>query len=507
MSLGRMAFRLLNVLAGACCVIAVMGSNTKCVAAKESSLAQTSPPSCPHPSGWNPTEPELRHILARHLGYLSKVEPHDLGSDQYLDHLDPPYPDWRREALSNPERANLCFAYLTGRNLSGVNLTKANLTRACLMASNLSGANLREADLSYAELSRTMTGATLRFANLTKANLIGLELTGADIVEARLLGADMAYAKLKGADLSGSNLNNANLTGTDLDKAKLAMIDLTDATYAPAGSGPPDSNVIGIKGLKSVHILAGQQTGMVQLRKLLEDGGLKEEERLATYSIERSVTTEQFGHAPTFLQNTLVYFGYIDWVELLGLSNSLRLAQALSPEKSITSTEHVNIGRFAWIVGLLRIVGFDLTTAYGMQPTHALTLIGYLWGIFTLVYMWPIRQVPKNGKAGGIFQVFPSDRIDETAIDPTVVKEPKVVRVKAANWLSALRWASYFSLLSAINIGFEQITPGDWIRRLQGREYSLQAVGSVRRLAGAQALMSVYLLAMWVLTEFGRPFG
>lgn len=178
------------------------------------------------------------------------------------------------------------------------------------------------------------------------------------------------------------------------------------------------------------------------------------------------------------------------------------------PDKSITSTEHENVGRFAWIGGLLRIVGFDLTTAYGIQPTHALTLIGYLWGIFTLVYMWPIRRVPEfTGKSGGIFQVFPSDRIVETAIEPTVVKEPKVVRVKAANWWSALRWASYFSLLSSINIGFQQITPGDWIHRLQGREYSLQAVGWVRKLAGAQSLLSVYLLAMWVLTEFGRPFG
>jgi hypothetical protein len=72
---------------------------------------------------------------------------------------------------------------------------------------------------------------------------------------------------------------------------------------------------------------------------------------------------------------------------------------------------------------------------------------------------------------------------------------------------SALRWASYLSLLSAVNIGFQQFTPGDWIRRLQGRDYSLQPVGWVRTIAGAQALISVYLLAMWALTQFGRPFG
>ncbi len=37
-------------------------------------------------------------------------------------------------------------------------------------------------------------------------------------------------------------------------------------------------------------------------------------------------------------------------------------------------------------------------------------------------------------------------------------------------------------------------------------EYSLQAVGWVRVVAGAQVLLSVYLLAMWVLTQFGQPF-
>jgi hypothetical protein len=57
-----------------------------------------------------------------------------------------------------------------------------------------------------------------------------------------------------------------------------------------------------------------------------------------------------------------------------------------------------------------------------------------------------------------------------------------------------------------VNIGFQQFTPGDWIRRLQPHEYALKAEGWVRMVAGAQALLSVFLLAMWVLTQFGRPF-
>jgi hypothetical protein len=36
--------------------------------------------------------------------------------------------------------------------------------------------------------------------------------------------------------------------------------------------------------------------------------------------------------------------------------------------------------------------------------------------------------------------------------------------------------------------------------------YILRATGWVRFFAGLQSLLSVYLLALWVLTYFGRPF-
>ena len=70
----------------------------------------------------------------------------------------------------------------------------------------------------------------------------------------------------------------------------------------------------------------------------------------------------------------------------------------------------------------------------------------------------------------------------------------------------ALRYGLQFSLLSAFHIGWNWLNVGSWITRLQGREYTFQAVGWVRRLSGLQSLLSVYLLAMWALSYFGRPF-
>jgi hypothetical protein len=98
------------------------------------------------------------------------------------------------------------------------------------------------------------------------------------------------------------------------------------------------------------------------------------------------------------------------------------------------------------------------------------------------------------------------DRIKDASAEPTLEKDAKVERVDTEDPWGAFRKAVWFSLLSAVNIGFEQFNPGDWIRRLQPREYTLEAVGWVRVVSGAQALLSVYLLAMWALTQFGRPF-
>jgi hypothetical protein len=47
---------------------------------------------------------------------------------------------------------------------------------------------------------------------------------------------------------------------------------------------------------------------------------------------------------------------------------------------------------------------------------------------------------------------------------------------------------------------------GTWISRLQKKEYNLRATGWVRMVSGLQSLLSVYMLALWALTYFGRPF-
>jgi hypothetical protein len=62
-------------------------------------------------------------------------------------------------------------------------------------------------------------------------------------------------------------------------------------------------------------------------------------------------------------------------------------------------------------------------------------------------------------------QAFPADRLEGTAGDPANEEKRKKQLVHAKGRRNGLPTAAYFSLISAVNIGFEDFAPGDWIRR------------------------------------------
>jgi len=64
----------------------------------------------------------------------------------------------------------------------------------------------------------------------------------------------------------------------------------------------------------------------------------------------------------------------------------------------------------------------------------------------------------------------------------------------------------FFSLMTAFNIGFRDINFGRGLRLLTRQEFDIKPSGWARVIAGSQSLISVYLLALWVLTYFGSPF-
>lgn len=367
-----------------------------------------------------PSPHELADILKKHAEWSK-----DIGNKPNL--------------ANDPRRANLCGADLWGVHLNGADLSFAHL--------NPRGPEPR--------------GPELRAPKQRGPHWRGAERRGPDprepVQREPVARAPDWREPDTRADLTRADLTRADLTGAQVSKAKLSYADLKETIYAPV-SQPPDPYVAGIKGLATIRAESGEQIGLVQLRKLLQDAGLRDSVREATYSIQSKITRDQ-----------------------------LSTGSAL-PEK---------------IEGCLRTVGFNWTTAYGLHPQRAFRWILLLSAILTPVYMFAMLRPTATS---GVIQVFPADRLDGTAGDPADEEKRKKQLVHAKGWRDAASTAAYFSLISAVNIGFEAFTPGDWIRRLQTREYSLEAVGWVRIVARAQALLSVYLLAMWVLTQFGQPF-
>jgi hypothetical protein len=109
------------------------------------------------------------------------------------------------------------------------------------------------------------------------------------------------------------------------------------------------------------------------------------------------------------------------------------------------------------------------------------------------------------GPNGGIWAVWDEHRIkqDEGCKEPQQLTDGFPT---GSSELSFVLLALYFSLLSATRIGWRDFNVGNWITRIQPHQYSLQATGWVRVVSGVQSLISVYLVALAILTYFGTPF-
>jgi uncharacterized protein YjbI with pentapeptide repeats len=423
---------------------------------------------CPHEKDWKPTNEELQRVLSDHKAWLNESEFSSKGranlcnvnlSGAKLNNANLRFAELNNADLSRAElnNADLAFAELNNANLGGAKLNNADLTSARLNNADLRFAELNKANLSGARLN----SADLTLAELNNADLSFARLNNADLGGAKLNNADLSFARLNNADLRGAELNNADLISAELKDSKIANITLTKAAYAPA-SAPPDSYVAGITGLSSVTFpVAGSETGLVQLRDLLQKAGLRDLEREATFAIE-----------------------------------SGRTASALKSWRE-------NLPGAA--EGAFRYVAFELTTGYGLWPGRALLLIAALWVLLIPIYAWPVWRSKRAPTASGIYRIWPKDRVEVREGQPTLDNPARIERLHGVV-PAAMCWAAYFSLLSTFQIGFREFSVGTWLTRAQPRNFALESTGWVRTVSGVQSLLCVYLLAMWLLTYFGRPF-
>jgi hypothetical protein len=151
---------------------------------------------------------------------------------------------------------------------------------------------------------------------------------------------------------------------------------------------------------------------------------------------------------------------------------------------------------------------FDLTCQYGMSPGRPINIVLGLTVLFFVIYVIAQRRPRPRG---GIWLVWEENRIDKT--EGSSARQRLTAGFPSARPRSQLRIffnpffiAGYFSFLSALRIGWSGLNFGTWFSRTQPREYSLHATGWVRFVSGLQSLISVYLVALAILTYFGTPF-
>jgi Pentapeptide repeats (8 copies) len=344
----------------------------------------------------------------------------------------------------------------TQADLHDAKLDNARLVNVDLYASDMGGAKLNHAILSVANISHSNLGdADLSAADLDRAILSGTRLTGAN-----LTGADLTDANLTGATLTSVNFTHTKLIGTDLTEATADEANFDGAVFE-AKSLPA---LRGISRAKNLELLTYKDNpvALVLLRKQFEEGGFREQERKITYALRRREAE-------------------LSWAR----------------------------GNFASFT--FNNVLFDWTCQYGMSPGRPLMLGVVLWFLCSVLYFVCIHT---SGEAG-LYRVDGPSVRDNPA-------QPRVERISPLNTTHPsgprglfqffrregrlLGTSMFFSLMSAFNIGFRDINFGRWLRLLTRQEFDIKPVGWARVIAGWQSLISVYLIALWVLTYFGRPF-
>ena len=116
--------------------------------------------------------------------------------------------------------------------------------------------------------------------------------------------------------------------------------------------------------------------------------------------------------------------------------------------------------------------------------------------LFTPAY-WRVLRKPN---ADGIWRAWGDDRRSQD------LGKNDAERPIELHGMKAWRVALYFSVVSSFHIGWRELNVGNWISRLQRYEFTYRATGLIRTVSGVQSLLSVYLVAIWALTYFGRPF-
>jgi uncharacterized protein YjbI with pentapeptide repeats len=374
--------------------------------------------------------------------------------------------DWKSAA--HPSATDLSQARLVGAVLTNTRFTYTNLSGADLSGANLGGAQLIGVELKNAKLR----GAFLSHAFVYQGHVFAADLSGADLTSASLWGSD-----LNGSDLTDAKLDDSNFHGTEVCRLN----------FEPKTIPSDIPSLASARGLELLTA-TDSTSALVALRGRLRDQGFRDQERRLTFAIKEHEAVEY-------------------WRQCISGSVS---------------------GCFDFTFNDLL---FGRTCLYGLEPERALRLLVAVWFFCGILY-WLLMRFPKIGglyltppglilsrrlRHSRIRRLGPRELVLRTHVTGGGTWSKVSAYAKAISFCGLRRrfkeeWklllaSLFFSTMSAFNIGFKGVAAGRWVRLLTTRDYDILARGWPRVIAGLQSVMGVGLLALWLLTFFGRPFG
>lgn len=320
---------------------------------------------------------------------------------------------------------------------------------------DLSGWTIVQVDLSYRDLSdANLQYVDIAFSTLEGATLIAADLTSARISDCNLKSCNLSRAILVDAKIGQSTLEAARLQDSELHGLEFSEVDVYETIFEPR-SLPLVQTLRDVDGVSSL-VYESDPTRLVALRAKLREAGLRNIEREVNFAIQ----------------------------------HGRRLAMT-------------------WWERAAHLVLFEWTCMYGLRPWRPLAILLALTFVFSVQYTVVIIRCPRKSRAG-IWATRLEDSIPKKKRTRPIAVRFRVrgqsAKVILGALLNAIALGWYFSLLSTFRVGFRELNIGSWITNLQCRQYTFRSTSWVRFLSGVQSLISVYLLALTILTYFGRPF-
>lgn len=145
-------------------------------------------------------------------------------------------------------------------------------------------------------------------------------------------------------------------------------------------------------------------------------------------------------------------------------------------------------------------IAFDYTSEYGSKFIRPIQILVGLWLTCSIIYLFLFRFSRKSRlmTTTTTFGYTGQRHVESKSTES--YSSNKLFRVRN------IRYAFFFSLLSTFNIGFRDFNFSRLVRLLLPQEMDFRPTGVLRTISAIQAIFSVFLIGLWILSYFGRPF-